>query len=107
MPFDTVEKVLRECAAYHPVVDLIGGEPLLYPHLREAVRLASRHEYRKMYERARPMPMCFRCCGLSQTIRFDSQPPVAAPHRALKREPQRKLQVARQRALAGNHPELA
>jgi hypothetical protein len=29
--------------------------------------------YRKMYEHSRPMPMCFRCCGLSQTIRFDSQ----------------------------------
>jgi MoaA/NifB/PqqE/SkfB family radical SAM enzyme len=27
--------------------------------------------YRRMYERTRPMPMCFRCCGLSQTIRFD------------------------------------
>jgi hypothetical protein len=29
--------------------------------------------YRKMYERTRPMPMCFRCCGLSQTIRFDDR----------------------------------
>ena len=29
-------------------------------------------EYRAMYERTRPMPMCFRCCGLSQTIKFDS-----------------------------------
>src|ERR1022692_813277 len=27
--------------------------------------------YRDMYERTRPMPMCFRCCGLSQAIRFD------------------------------------
>ena len=27
-------------------------------------------DYRRMYERERPMPMCFRCCGLSQTIRF-------------------------------------
>jgi hypothetical protein len=26
--------------------------------------------YREMYERTRPMPMCFRCCGLSQTIKF-------------------------------------
>ena len=30
-------------------------------------------EYRDLYERTRPMPMCFRCCGLSQTIRFDSR----------------------------------
>ena len=30
-------------------------------------------DYRKMYERTRPMPMCFRCCGLSQTIRFDAR----------------------------------
>jgi sulfatase maturation enzyme AslB (radical SAM superfamily) len=30
--------------------------------------------YRKMYERTRPMPMCFRCCGLSQTIKFDDRP---------------------------------
>ena len=27
-------------------------------------------DYRRLYERARPMPLCFRCCGLSQTIRF-------------------------------------
>lgn len=30
--------------------------------------------YRKMYERTRPMPMCFRCCGLSQTIKFEDRP---------------------------------
>jgi hypothetical protein len=30
--------------------------------------------YRKMYERTRPMPMCFRCCGISQTIKFDDDP---------------------------------
>ena len=29
--------------------------------------------YRALYERTKPMPMCFRCCGLSQTIRFDSR----------------------------------
>jgi hypothetical protein len=29
--------------------------------------------YRKMYERTRPMPMCFRCCGLSQTIKFEDR----------------------------------
>jgi hypothetical protein len=28
--------------------------------------------YRDLYERTSPMPMCFRCCGVSQTIRFDS-----------------------------------
>jgi sulfatase maturation enzyme AslB (radical SAM superfamily) len=31
-------------------------------------------DYRKMYERTRPMPMCFRCCGLSQTIKFEDRP---------------------------------
>jgi MoaA/NifB/PqqE/SkfB family radical SAM enzyme len=36
-----LEKVLAECSPYQPVVDLIGGEPLLYPHLAEAVNLAS------------------------------------------------------------------
>jgi len=37
----------------------------------------SRHiaVYRDLYERTRPMPMCFRCCGVSQTIRFDSCAP--------------------------------
>lgn len=34
--------------------------------------------YRRLYEQTRPMPMCFRCCGLSQSIRFDA---VAVPHR--------------------------
>jgi hypothetical protein len=41
LPFDFVEKVLGECSAYQPVVDLIGGEPLLYPQLSNAVKLAS------------------------------------------------------------------
>ena len=27
--------------------------------------------YRRMYQRNKPMPMCFRCCGMSNTIRFD------------------------------------
>jgi MoaA/NifB/PqqE/SkfB family radical SAM enzyme len=27
--------------------------------------------YREMYENAKPMPMCFRCCGLSNSVRFD------------------------------------
>jgi len=27
--------------------------------------------YRETYERNKPMPMCFRCCGLSQSIQFD------------------------------------
>jgi MoaA/NifB/PqqE/SkfB family radical SAM enzyme len=30
--------------------------------------------YRRMYEASRPMPMCFRCCGMSNVIRFDSEP---------------------------------
>jgi MoaA/NifB/PqqE/SkfB family radical SAM enzyme len=41
MPFEIVERVLTECSPYQPVVDFIGGEPLLYPNLREAVKLAS------------------------------------------------------------------
>ena len=41
MPFEMVERVLTECSPYQPVVDFIGGEPLLYPNLREAVKLAS------------------------------------------------------------------
>lgn len=27
--------------------------------------------YREMYARTKPMPMCFRCCGLAQSIFFD------------------------------------
>jgi MoaA/NifB/PqqE/SkfB family radical SAM enzyme len=42
MPFDFVERVLVECSFHQPVVDLIGGEPLLYPCLSDAVQLASR-----------------------------------------------------------------
>jgi MoaA/NifB/PqqE/SkfB family radical SAM enzyme len=42
LPFELLEKVLAECSPYQPVVDLLGGEPLLYPHLSEAMRLASR-----------------------------------------------------------------
>jgi MoaA/NifB/PqqE/SkfB family radical SAM enzyme len=42
MPFDFVERVLMECSPHQPVVDLIGGEPLLYPCLSDAVQLASR-----------------------------------------------------------------
>jgi len=41
LPFELLEKVLRECSPHQPAVDLIGGEPLLYPHLVEAVKLAS------------------------------------------------------------------
>jgi len=40
--FKIVERVLEECSRHQPVVDLIGGEPLLYPLLAEAVKLASR-----------------------------------------------------------------
>ena len=29
--------------------------------------------YRALYEHTKPMPMCFRCCGLSQSIRFDGR----------------------------------
>jgi len=41
MPFEVVERVLAECSPHQPVVDFIGGEPLLYPHLVNAVELAS------------------------------------------------------------------
>lgn len=40
MPFDVIEKVMTESSAYQPAVDLIGGEPLLYPGLLDAIRLA-------------------------------------------------------------------
>jgi MoaA/NifB/PqqE/SkfB family radical SAM enzyme len=40
LPFELLEQVLTECSPYQPVVDLIGGEPLLYPHLIPAVKLA-------------------------------------------------------------------
>jgi sulfatase maturation enzyme AslB (radical SAM superfamily) len=43
--------------AHHSIAGVWRGRPLA--------------EYRAMYERTRPMPMCFRCCGLSQTIRFE------------------------------------
>ncbi len=44
MPVEIVEKVLRECSPHQPIVDLIGGEPLLYPPLQEALRSATRHK---------------------------------------------------------------
>jgi MoaA/NifB/PqqE/SkfB family radical SAM enzyme len=39
--------------------------------LSEVWRSASMGRYRRMYESHIPMPMCFRCCGMSNTIRFD------------------------------------
>jgi molybdenum cofactor biosynthesis enzyme MoaA len=44
LPFEFVERVLAECSAHQPVIDLIGGEPLLYPLITEAVELASRRK---------------------------------------------------------------
>jgi MoaA/NifB/PqqE/SkfB family radical SAM enzyme len=44
LPFESVETVFDECAPHQPIVDLIGGEPLLYPHLIEAIELASRRK---------------------------------------------------------------
>ena len=41
LPFEFAEKMLAECSAYQPVVDFIGGEPLLYARLGDAVKLAS------------------------------------------------------------------
>lgn len=40
MPFAIVEEVISAASAYQPVVDLIGGEPLLYPLLQDAIRLS-------------------------------------------------------------------
>jgi MoaA/NifB/PqqE/SkfB family radical SAM enzyme len=39
--------------------------------LAEVWRGVKLRQYREMYEASRPMPMCFRCCGLSNTVRFD------------------------------------
>jgi uncharacterized Fe-S cluster-containing radical SAM superfamily protein len=39
--------------------------------LSEVWRSAGLATYRRMYEQSRPMPMCFRCCGMSNVIRFD------------------------------------
>src|SRR5262249_50734507 len=33
LPFEIVDKVLVECSPFQPVMDFIGGEPLLYPQL--------------------------------------------------------------------------
>jgi hypothetical protein len=41
LPFELVERVMEECSPHQPVVDLIGGEPLLYPLLYDAIKLAS------------------------------------------------------------------
>ena len=38
--FASVEKIYRECSRYGPVVDLIGGEPLLYRRMGDVLRLA-------------------------------------------------------------------
>jgi MoaA/NifB/PqqE/SkfB family radical SAM enzyme len=40
LPFPVLEQVLNECAGYQPILDFIGGEPLLYAPLPEAIRLA-------------------------------------------------------------------
>ena len=44
LPFELVERVMEECSPHQPVVDLIGGEPLLYPLLYDAIKLASRRK---------------------------------------------------------------
>ena len=40
LPFELLEKILAECGPYQPVADLLGGEPLLYRRLGDAVKLA-------------------------------------------------------------------
>jgi len=40
LPFSSVENVYRECNRYGPVIDLIGGEPLLYRRIGDVLRLA-------------------------------------------------------------------
>jgi len=42
LPFELLEKILAECGPHQPVADLLGGEPLLYRHLGDAVKLACR-----------------------------------------------------------------
>jgi hypothetical protein len=41
LPFDLVDQVLKECSPHQPVIDFLGGEPLLYPELARAVALAA------------------------------------------------------------------
>jgi len=43
LPFEIVERVFRESGAHGPVIDLLGGEPLLYGQIGEVFRLAGRH----------------------------------------------------------------
>ena len=42
IPLSLVDKACREAAAYGTIIHFLGGEPLLYDHLAEAVTLASR-----------------------------------------------------------------
>jgi cyclic pyranopterin phosphate synthase len=44
LSFEFVERVLAECSPHQPAVDLIGGEPLLYPNLMDALKLSSRRK---------------------------------------------------------------
>src|SRR5262249_42893853 len=41
MPFEVVSRVYTESADYGPVIDLIGGEPLLYARIADVLRLAA------------------------------------------------------------------
>jgi hypothetical protein len=61
------------CVAGRPVGQ-VGRESIA-----EAWRGPLMARYRDMYERTRPMPMCFRCCGLSQSIRFADPPQPPSP----------------------------
>lgn len=40
LPLETVRRVLEESRPYGPFINFFGGEPLLYPELEEALRLA-------------------------------------------------------------------
>jgi MoaA/NifB/PqqE/SkfB family radical SAM enzyme len=42
MPYDVIDRVFSEASPYQPAVELIGGEPLLYPQLPDAIQLASK-----------------------------------------------------------------
>ena len=43
LPFDIVERVYRESGAHGPVIDLLGGEPLLYRQIGDVFRLSAKH----------------------------------------------------------------
>lgn len=45
MALTTLESILEDLKPFHPTIVYLGGEPILYPHLEEAVELAKRNKY--------------------------------------------------------------